>query len=202
MHDPRGKYNVGMGYAISEIGADHLVVAHDPTLANPDSTPFKNARSLGITISQPARSLSDEKMKHFFILEQLTSLEKVIGYCFFGPAPRSYIHPDEVLLSINAATGWNLSMEEALMIGERATNLARVFNAREGFSRKDDVLPERLYQGLENGALQGEAMPRDEFKKALTILYGLKGWDLETGNPTRERLEDLSLDWAADLLEG
>jgi aldehyde:ferredoxin oxidoreductase len=202
MHDPRGKYNVGMGYAISEIGADHLVVAHDPTLANPDSTPFKNARSLGITNSQPARSLSDEKMKHFFILEQLTSLEKVIGYCFFGPAPRSYIHPDEVLLSINAATGWNLSMEEALMIGERATNLARVFNAREGFSRKDDVLPERLYQGLENGALQGEAMPRDEFKKALTILYGLKGWDLETGNPTRERLEDLSLDWAADLLEG
>ena len=37
MHDPRGKYNVGMGYAISEIGADHLVVAHDPALSNPES---------------------------------------------------------------------------------------------------------------------------------------------------------------------
>ena len=196
MHDPRGKYNVGIGYAVSEIGADHLVVAHDTMLANPDSIPFKNAGPLGITVAQPPRSLSEEKMKHFYILEKVTSLEKVIGYCFFGPAPRSYIQIDEVLLSINAATGWNLTLDDALLIGERATNLARLFNAREGFSRKDDVLPERLFQGLENGALQGEAMPRDEFEQALTILYGLKGWDPGTGNPTPDRLEALSLGWA------
>ena len=200
MHDPRGKYNVGVGYAISEIGADHLVVAHDTMLANPDSVPVKNARPFGITEAQPARSLSDEKMKQFYILERITSLEKVIGYCFFGPAPRSFIQIDQLLLSINAATGWNLTLEDALLIGERATNMARVFNAREGFSRKDDVLPERLFKGLENGVLQGEAMPRGEFEGALTVLYGLKGWDTETGNPTRERLEALSLGWAADML--
>jgi aldehyde:ferredoxin oxidoreductase len=105
-----------------------------------------------------------------------------------------------MLLSINAATGWNLSVEDALLIGERATNMARIFNAREGFSRKDDVLPERLFQGLENGALQGEAMPREEFEQALTILYSLKGWDPETAIPTRKRLAALSLDWAADML--
>lgn len=200
MHDPRGKYNVGIGYAVSEIGADHLVVAHDTMLANPDSIPFKNARPLGITVAQPPRSLSEEKMKHFYILEKVTSLEKVIGYCFFGPVPRSYIQIDEVLLSINAATGWNLTLDDALLIGERATNLARLFNAREGFSRKDDILPERLFQGLENGALQGEAMPRDEFEQALSILYVLKGWDPETGNPTSEQLQALSLGWAADML--
>jgi aldehyde:ferredoxin oxidoreductase len=200
MHDPRGKYNVGIGYAISEIGADHLVVAHDTMLTNPDSVPFKNARPLGIALAQPARSMSEEKMKQFYILEKLICLEKVIGYCFFGPAPRSYIQIDEMLLSINAATGWNLSVEDALLIGERATNMARIFNAREGFSRKDDVLPERLFQGLENGALQGEAMPREEFEQALTILYSLKGWDPETAIPTRKRLAALSLDWAADML--
>ncbi len=201
MHEPRGKYNVGMGYAISEIGADHLVVAHDPTMSNPDSAPFKSVRPLGITIAQPARSLSDEKMHHFYILEQWNSMEKVIGYCFFGPAPRSFIHPDDVLVSINAATGWNMTMEEALLIGERATNMARVFNMREGFSRKDDTLPERLFQGLENGPLEGNAIPRDEFERALTVLYGLKGWETETGKPTRERLEALSLGWAAELME-
>ena len=43
MHEPRGKYNVGMGYAISEIGADHLVVAHDSMLASAEGIPFKNA---------------------------------------------------------------------------------------------------------------------------------------------------------------
>ena len=133
---------------------------------------------------------------------RLPGLEKVIGYCFFGPAPRSYIQLDEMLTSVNAATDWDLTLDDLLEIGERATNLARVFNAREGFSRADDVLPERLFQPLENGALQGEALPRDEFEQALTTLYGLKGWDPETGMPTRAKLEALSLGWAVDFLGG
>jgi aldehyde:ferredoxin oxidoreductase len=201
MHEPRGKYNVGMGYAISEIGADHLVVAHDPTLVNPEALSFKNARALGITQAQPARSLSDEKMNHFYILERWNSLEKVVGFCFFGPAPRSLIHPDDVILTINAATGWGLTIAEALQIGERATNMARLFNLREGFSRKDDTLPERLFQELGNGPLKGNAFPREEFEHALTVLYGLKGWDPQTGVPTKEHLGSLSLGWAAEMME-
>jgi aldehyde:ferredoxin oxidoreductase len=201
MHEPRGKYNVGMGYAISEIGADHLVVAHDSMLTNPEAIPFKNARPLGITEAQPSRSLNDEKMRQFYVLEKVTSLEKVIGYCFFGPAPRSYIQMDEVVESVNAATDWDLELEDLLEIGERATNLARVFNAREGFTRKDDALPQRLFSPLENGTLKGKVFPKDEFNFALTTLYKLKGWDPETGIPTRERLDALSLDWAADLID-
>jgi len=130
----------------------------------------------------------------------VTSLEKVIGYCFFGPAPRGYILIEEVLDSVNAATDWDITLDELLEIGERATNMARVFNAREGFTRKDDTLPERLFGPLENGALQGEVFPRDEFEAALTVLYGLKGWHPDTGKPTRERLESLSIGWAFDLI--
>ncbi len=200
MHEPRGKYNVGMGYAISEIGADHLVVAHDSAFANPDSIQFKSARGLGIEKALPPRSLGDEKMELFYILEKWGSLEKVVGYCFFGPAPRSFIPVEDVLASINAATGWTLSMQDALRIGERATNMARIFNLREGFSRKDDTLPERLFQGLENGALQGNALPRDEFEASLTSLYRIKGWHPESGVPTRERLEGLSLGWALEMI--
>jgi len=201
MHEPRGKYNVGMGYAISEIGADHLVVAHDGMLANAEGIPFKNAKPLGITEPQSVLSLNNEKMRQFYILEKVTSFEKVIGYCFFGPAPRSYIKMDEVVDSVNAATDWDVTLDDLLEVGERATNMARVFNYREGFARKDDTLPERLFSPLESGALKGESYPRDEFESALTVLYGLKGWDQETGCPTRERLEALSLGWAADLLD-
>ncbi len=200
MHEPRGKYNVGMGYAISEIGADHLVVAHDPALANSESITFKSAIPLGIEEAQPVRSLSAEKMKHFYILEKWGSFEKVVGFCFFGPAPRSFIHPDDVLLAVNAATGWNQDIAGLLKIGERATNMARIFNLREGFSRKDDTLPERIFQGLENGPLQGEPYPRHEFQEALSTLYALKGWHPESGIPTRERLRELSLEWAEELL--
>jgi aldehyde:ferredoxin oxidoreductase len=200
MHEPRGKYNVGMGYAISEIGADHLVVAHDPAFAKPDAIQLKAAAPLGITKALPPRSLGEDKMEMFYILEKWGSLEKVTGYCFFGPAPRSFIPPEDVLLSINAATGWNISMHEALQIGERATNLARIFNLREGFSRKDDTLPERLFNGLHNGPLQGHALPREEFEQSLTILYRNKGWNPETGIPTPEKLRELGLDWAIKML--
>jgi aldehyde:ferredoxin oxidoreductase len=201
MHDPRGKYNVGIGYAVSEIGADHLVVTHDPTLSNPEAQSFKNAQPLGIAQAQPVLSLSDEKMNHFYILERWISLGKALGWCYFGPAPRSSVPVPDMLGVVQAATGWDFSLEEALRTGERATNMARVFNVREGFSRQDDMLPERFFEPLENGALAGQVYPRDDFERALTQLYTLKGWAPDTGRPLRSRLEALSLGWAADLLE-
>ena len=201
MHEPRGKYNVGLGYAISEIGADHLVVAHDTMLFNPESVSFKSAQELGLQSAQPARVFNEEKTDHFYILERWTSFEKVSGLCFFGPVPRSFMQAADVVEGVRAATGWDVDLDEILTMGERATNMARVFNAREGFSRKDDVLPERLFQGLENGAIQGQGIPREDFEQALTRIYKTKGWDEQTGMPTRERLEALSLEWAADLME-
>jgi aldehyde:ferredoxin oxidoreductase len=202
MHEPRGKYNVGIGYAVSEIGADHLVVAHDPVLANPEALPFKSARSLGIDQAFAPRSLSAAKMKAFLILEAWNSFEKTTGMCFFGPGPRSFIIPEDVIAAVKAVTGWEYTIEEALELGERGTNLARLFNMREGFSSKDDTLPERLFQPLESGALTGEAMPREAFEQAMTDLYRVKGWDPETGNPTLAQLEKLQLGWAASLMEG
>jgi aldehyde:ferredoxin oxidoreductase len=201
MHEPRGKYNVGMGYAISEIGADHLIVTHDTMLTNPDSMPSKNAKFLGIEAALPAKSFGEEKMRQYFILENWNSFENVVGYCFFGPAPRGFIHPEDVLASINLATGWDLTIADLLEIGERAINMYRLFNVREGFSSKEDQLPERIHQPLENGALEGQFIDREAFLEARAQLYAIKGWDREGGIPTRERLESLSLGWAADLTE-
>lgn len=201
MHEPRGKYNVGMGYALSEIGADHLVVAHDTMLTNPDSLPSKNAAFLGIKNALPARAFGEEKMRQYFILESWNSFENVVGYCFFGPAPRGFIHPNDVLASVNLTTGWDLKMDDLLEIGERAVNMYRLFNLREGFSSQDDQLPERIHAPLENGALKGQSIDRDAFLEARAQLYAIKGWDPEKGIPTRERLETLSLGWAADLFE-
>ena len=97
MHEPRGKYNVGLGYAISEIGADHLVVAHDTMLFNPESVSFKGAQGLGLQPAQPARVFNEEKTDHFYILERWTSFEKVSGLCFFGPVPRSFMQAADVV---------------------------------------------------------------------------------------------------------
>jgi aldehyde:ferredoxin oxidoreductase len=58
-----------------------------------------------------------------------------------------------------------------------------------------------LFQPLESGALTGVAYPREDFERALTDLYEIKGWDTTTGIPTRERLAELGIEWAADILE-
>jgi aldehyde:ferredoxin oxidoreductase len=200
MHDPRGKVGVGFSYAMSETGAEHLTAYHDTTVANPNSVTFKGAQPLGITEAVPARELSSKKVHYYALLENWSSLGKVIGFCYFGPAPRSFISIDETVSAVHAATGWDVSVDDLMRIGERATNLARVFNVREGFSRKDDTLPDRLFTPLENGALAGVALPRAEFEQAMTELYLAKGWDPNTAQPTRERLASLGIEWAADLI--
>ncbi|MGQ9491335.1 MAG: aldehyde ferredoxin oxidoreductase family protein [Anaerolineae bacterium] len=200
MHDPRGKLGLALGYAVNEAGADHLTAAHDPLLANPESLSFKAAQPLGITEALSPLELSPRKAYNYALMEHWNSFEKTIGLCFFGPAPRSFIQPAEVLTAVRAASGWDVEIPDLLRIGERATNLARIFNVREGFSRKDDTLPERLFQPLQGGALTGRSVPRAEFEQALTALYELKGWDPQTGVPTRARLAELGIEWAADLL--
>ena len=200
MHDPRGKVGVGLGYAINEAGADHLAAAHDPTLANPDSLSFRGAQPLGITEALAPRELSARKARNYSVLENWNSFEKAIGLCFFGPAPRSFIPVEDVLTAVRAASGWDVGIEDLLRIGERATNLARLFNVREGFTRREDTLPERLFQPLENGTLAGIAVSREEFALAMTALYELKGWDPVTTVPSRARLAELGIEWAADLV--
>jgi aldehyde:ferredoxin oxidoreductase len=201
MHDPRGKVAVGIGYAVSEIGADHLVSFHDTLLQNPESLPFRAAQALGVQKALPPRQLDAEKARNYFILENWSSLEKALGLCYFGPAPRSLIQVQEVLEAVQAATGWEASLEELLQVGERATNLARIFNVREGFGRREDTLPERLFTPLPEGPLAGAAISPEEFEAALDALYEYKGWDPKTAAPTRARLEALKVGWAAGLME-
>jgi aldehyde:ferredoxin oxidoreductase len=200
MHDPRGKVSVGLGYAIGETGADHLYATHDTMLVNPESVSFKAAIPLGVE-SLPARELGDRKARNYAILENWTSFGKVTGMCFFGPAPRSFIAVDEIVQLVRAVTGWDADLDELLRIGERATNLARAFNVLHGFSRKDDVLPRRLFEPLPCGPMEGVAISKPDFERTMGTLYELKGWDPATARPTRDRLRGLEIEWVADLLE-
>ena len=201
MHEPRGKVGVGIGFAVSETGADHLVSYHDTAFTNPDSVGARGALPLGIKPGLPARELSPQKVANYAIGENWSSAEKVLGLCYFGPVPRSFIQVEDALAAIEAATGWGLTVADVLRIGERATNLARAFNAREGFGRQDDRLPERLFEPLEGGALTGAAISPAEFEAALTELYRLKGWDPVRAAPTRGQLAALEIEWVADLLD-
>jgi len=102
---------------------------------------------------------------------------------------------------MEAITGLSFTPEEVMKVGERVNNLARAFNAREGFSRDDDTLPERLMtEPLAAGASKGQVISRQDLDTMLDEYYLLRGWDVETGTPSREKLTDLGLAYVADAL--
>ncbi|MCD6593345.1 hypothetical protein J7L00_04595 [Candidatus Bathyarchaeota archaeon] len=100
---------------------------------------------------------------------------------------------------VRAVTGWNTTAWELMKTGERITTMARVFNIREGFGRKDDWLPERFFNPRISGALSDTAIDPEKFREAIDTYYKMMGWD-ENGVPTREKLEELDIGWVASLL--
>jgi aldehyde:ferredoxin oxidoreductase len=73
----------------------------------------------------------------------------------------------------------------------------KVFNAREGFTRQDDKLPQRLHQPLKGGVSDGYRVTEEEIELAKDLYYRLAGWDIATGNPTTQKLHELGVGWAA-----
>ena len=101
---------------------------------------------------------------------------------------------------VEAATGWDVGEYELLKVGERALNLARVFNMREGLTVEDDALCPRSYSPTKGGALAEGGIDMEELREAVHTYYGMMGWDRETGKPTVDKLNELSVGWAADYL--
>jgi len=102
---------------------------------------------------------------------------------------------------MEAVTGFAYTPDDILQVGERINNLAHAFNVREGLTRADDTLPERLLtEPLKGGASKGHFISRDELNQMLDEYYEARGWDVETGTPSRQKLEELGLGYVADHL--
>jgi len=103
---------------------------------------------------------------------------------------------------MEAVTGLKYTADEIQAVGERINNLARAFNVREGFTRDDDTLPERLMtEPLKEGASKGQVISKDELKQMLDEYYKERGWDVHTGTPTQEKLEALGLGYVAKAMK-
>ncbi len=102
---------------------------------------------------------------------------------------------------MEAVTGMSFTAEEIQIVGERLNNLAKAFNVREGFTRADDALPERLMtESLKAGASKGQRVDRKDLDLMLDEYYAERDWDVSTGVPTRRKLKQLNLEYVADDL--
>ena len=116
----------------------------------------------------------------------------ILVICFFSNLP-----PQTVVDLINAATGNDFSLSDVMESGDRGWNLKRAINNRLGLNRTNDKLPRPLLQPLEDGGAAGFV---PDLEAMLDAYYQARGWDPESGFPTKEKLIALGMDWvAADL---
>ena len=196
LHEPRWKAGMGLGYVLSPSGAEHMHNIHDPVYANEESPSFNAARNMGILDAVDTFELSPAKARLFVYMLLNKSVNNNLALCSFMPYSL-----DMMVEQVKAATGWNVSNWELLKATERALAMGRAFNAREGFTTADDVLPDRFFEPLEGGPLKGKKLERDQFFETRAMAYDMLGWDRQTGAPKRWKLYELGLDWVVDDLE-
>ena len=155
MHDPRVKVGVGIGYATSTYGADHMIAGHDPYFAQQQSYSLQSVKPIGIYSAMHPTKITTTKVRNYTQLENLWRVMDALGLCLFGYAPRGVMPIETMVDSVNAVTGWNTSLHELMKAGERGTMMAKAFNCREGFTIKDDLLPKRLFDAKPDGADSG-----------------------------------------------
>lgn len=97
----------------------------------------------------------------------------------------------------SAATGIEVTPNDLLRSAERVWNLQRCFNIREGITRKDDRFPNTLLPMT----LAGITVDENTMDSLLNEYYEERGWDVETGKPTKEKLVALGLENAANELK-
>ncbi|MFA5317176.1 MAG: aldehyde ferredoxin oxidoreductase N-terminal domain-containing protein [Dehalococcoidales bacterium] len=122
------------------------------------------------------------------------------------------------------ATGIELTPADLRKRGEKAFNLVRVLNVREGFNREDDNVPSIWLQNTERPLILDESLrkfakfasaegesylhdhfgrrfSRDDVHRMLDDYYEKRGWDIDRGVPTKAKLIELGLGEFVDIVE-
>jgi aldehyde:ferredoxin oxidoreductase len=201
-HMPQMKRSLALIYAVNPFGSDHQSSEHDPIYEGDQISYADQLELLGLTELQPRRSLGPGKVEFARKTQYFYSASDSVNVCQFvyGPSWQLYT-PDQLCQLIKNTVGWDVTVAELLEVGERRLNLLRAFNAREGIDRHQDKLPEKMFKNaLKGGSSDGIKVDRAEFEAALDEYYRQNNWDIETGTPTRHKLEQLDLGWVADQL--
>jgi len=153
------------------------------------------------------------------------SLRNSLCICNFASLPDAYFFPENnmdirVFQSkvLSAATGVDYSVDDFWKAGERIWNLRRAINISvENRTRENDTFADNFFDVVwddvqdtgGSAGVEGNQEPRifkafidrKKFEDLKDRYYKIAGWDIKTGWPTREKLEELDLKDVADQLK-
>ena len=177
-YDPRGIQGMSLAFATSTRGACHLrATMYVPELFQGVLDRF--------TVKGKAQPLKD--------LQELFTLYDSMVLCKFGARNAFANSWDNMVMLVNAAAGYGYTIDELKKVGARAWTMERLFNLREGLSKKDDTLPERLFTTpIHDGPSKGAVVNKADFDNELEAYYEAWGWTKD-GVPTTESLDRLGI---------
>lgn len=175
-YDPRGAQGQGLAYAISNRGGCHLrggfVIGPEILGAPRMIDRFASVGKAG------------QAVRH---MDLGAAIDSMVVCRFSTYAANEFVWAR----LLEAVTGVPYRSQEVMLIGERIVNLEKLYNLREGFSRKDDTLPKRL---LEEPVKSGPAKGRTvNLEPMLDEYYQFRGWD-RNGVPQAKKLTELGLE--------
>ena len=174
-YDGRAMQGIGLEYATSNRGGCHV----RGYMTSPEI--------LGIPVKMDP-AVTEGKAATLKTFQDLTAVVDSVGICLFTTFA---IGLPEIAEMYRTCTGIDYTDEEVLQLGERIWNLEKIFNLKNGFSKKDDTLPPRLLnEPIPEGPAKGQVNKLDVM---LPEYYSARGWD-EEGVPTAAKKQELSLD--------
>jgi aldehyde:ferredoxin oxidoreductase len=181
MHDSRAFSGMAPIYALSPRGACHL--QGDMFGVDTGQSP---AAELGIHPGDRFDN-SEEKGATAARDQAWRSVYNALIVCHFMNPGAS-----QLLAGLNAATGWDYSLEELMQAGKRIFTLKRMLNAKLGSTKADDRLPDFMLKPFINGGTLGFS---PDLKPLLAGAYKEHGWDPATGMPGKDTLLKLGLEF-------
>ncbi len=177
-YDPRGIQGMSLAFATSTRGACHLrATMYVPELFQGVLDRF--------TVKGKAKTLKE--------LQELFTVLDAMVLCKFGARNAFANDWNNMVMLVNAATGCGYSVDDLKKVGARIWTVERLFNLREGLSKKDDTLPERLFTlPIHDGPSKGAVVNKADFDAELVEYYRLWGWT-DDGVPTKDAIEALGI---------
>jgi aldehyde:ferredoxin oxidoreductase len=193
--DERPTPSLALGIATSTRGADHL--RSRPAIDLYGLPEDFLEEIYGGSMSSDYRSYKG-KSRMVWWQELLYAVTDSLGTCKFQTVFLAVHAPkwEEYSKLIYLVSGMQFSKSQLMEIGERIYTIERLFNIREGFSRKDDNLPERYFKeatpiGLPR--VRGIKVDKEKFEQMLDEYYALHGWD-NNGVPTEMTLKRIGIE--------
>jgi aldehyde:ferredoxin oxidoreductase len=91
-------------------------------------------------------------------------------------------------------TGLEMNPKLLRKAGERIYTLEKLYNIREGWTKKDDYPPPRIMlDPIPSGASKGSVVKKEEFELMLNSYYKERNWNLD-GIPSKQKLAELGLE--------